>query len=71
MFRIKYGVNKMHCTIFSNKVGWFDGKGVHIHPWALKIKPHNRHCCGQQWYVGQIYPTYIVRPFNVGAYLAT
>jgi hypothetical protein len=34
MFKIKYGVNKMHLIIFSHQVGWFDGKGVDIHPWA-------------------------------------
>jgi hypothetical protein len=34
MFKIKYGVNKMHLTIFLHQVGWFDGKGVHIHLWG-------------------------------------
>jgi hypothetical protein len=24
MFKVKYGVNKMHPTIFSHQVGWFD-----------------------------------------------
>jgi hypothetical protein len=43
MFKIKYGVNKMHCTIISHQVGWFDGKVIHIHLWGLKIKPRNRH----------------------------
>jgi len=71
MFKIKYGINKMHCTIFSHEVGWFDGKRIHIHLWGLNIKPHNRHFCDQQWYVSQVYPTYIARPFNLGAYLAT
>jgi hypothetical protein len=65
MFKIRYGLNKMHCITFSHQVGWFDSKGVHIHPWGLKIKSHNRYCCGQQWHVGQIYLTYIVRPFNL------
>ncbi len=34
MFTIKYGLNIMHSTIFSYQVGWFDGKGVDIHPWG-------------------------------------
>jgi hypothetical protein len=40
MFKVKYGVNRMHFTIFSEQMGWFDGKGVDIHPWGLRIKPH-------------------------------
>jgi hypothetical protein len=24
----------MHLTIFLHQVGWFDGKGVHIHLWG-------------------------------------
>ncbi len=32
MFKIKYRANKMYPTIFLHQVGWFDGKGVHIHP---------------------------------------
>jgi hypothetical protein len=34
MFKIKYGVNKMHPTIFLHQVGWFDGKGIHVHLWG-------------------------------------
>jgi hypothetical protein len=47
MFKIKYGLNGMHSTIFTHQAGWFDGKGVVIHPWGLKIKPHNLHNYGQ------------------------
>jgi hypothetical protein len=36
MFKIKYGLNIMHSIIFSYQVGWFDGKGVDIHPWSPK-----------------------------------
>jgi hypothetical protein len=57
MFKIKYGVNKMHSITFSHHVGWFDGKGVDIHSWGLRIKPHKWHNCGQWWYVDRIYPT--------------
>jgi hypothetical protein len=35
MFKIKYGVNTMQPTIFLLQVGWFDGKGIHIHLWAM------------------------------------
>jgi hypothetical protein len=31
----------MHSTIFSHQTGWFDYKGVGIHPWGLRIKPHS------------------------------
>jgi hypothetical protein len=31
----------MHPTIFSHQVGWFDGKGVYINPWGLRIKPQS------------------------------
>jgi len=37
MFKLKYGLNRMHSTIFSHQAGWFDGKGVDIHPWGLRI----------------------------------
>jgi hypothetical protein len=40
MFKIKYRLNRMHPTIFSHQVGWFDGKGFDIHPWGIQIKPH-------------------------------
>ncbi len=40
MFTIKYGLNKMHSTMFSLNVGWFDGNGVDTHPWGLRIKSH-------------------------------
>jgi hypothetical protein len=36
MFNLKYGLNIMHSIIFSHQVGWFDGKGVDIHPWGQK-----------------------------------
>jgi hypothetical protein len=41
MFKVKYGLNRMHSTIFAHQVGWFDGKGVDIHPWGLRNKPHS------------------------------
>ncbi len=31
----------MHPTIFSHQVGWFDGKGVDIHPLGIRIKTQN------------------------------
>jgi hypothetical protein len=40
MFKVEYGVNRMHPMTFSHKLGWFDGKGVDIHPCGIKIKPH-------------------------------
>jgi hypothetical protein len=43
MFKIKYGINRMHLTIFLHKVRWFDGKVVDIHAWGLRIKPHEQH----------------------------
>jgi hypothetical protein len=36
MFKVKYGVNRMHSTVFSHQMGWFDGKGIDIHPWGFK-----------------------------------
>jgi hypothetical protein len=47
MFKVKYGLNTMHSTTFAHQVGWFDGKGVDIHLWGLKIKPHKLHSYGQ------------------------
>jgi hypothetical protein len=35
MFKIQIWLNKIHPTIFSPQMGWFDNKGVDIHPWAL------------------------------------
>ncbi len=32
MFKVKYGLNRMHSFIVSHQVGWFDGKGIDIHP---------------------------------------
>jgi len=40
MFKTKYWVNKMHPTMFSHQVGWFDDKEVDIHPWGLRMKLH-------------------------------
>jgi len=51
MFKIKYGLNRMHSSMFANQVGWFDGKGLDIHPLNLRIKLPKLHSCGQQWYV--------------------
>jgi hypothetical protein len=47
MFKIKYRLNRMHSTIFALQVEWFDGKGVNIHPWGLRIKLHKLHSCGR------------------------
>jgi hypothetical protein len=41
MFKIKYQLNKMHPTIFSHQVGWFDGKGIDILPLSMRIKTQN------------------------------
>jgi hypothetical protein len=51
MFKVKYGLNKMHSTILAHQVGWFDEKIIDIHPWGLRIKPHNLRSCGQRRYV--------------------
>ncbi len=40
MFKVKYGVNKMHSITFSQQVGWFDGKRIDIHPCSLRTKMH-------------------------------
>jgi len=40
MFKIKYGLDRMHPNVFSHQVGWFDGKEVDINPWGLRIKLH-------------------------------
>jgi hypothetical protein len=32
MFKVKYGLNRMHSTIFTHQVGWFDGKINDIQP---------------------------------------
>jgi hypothetical protein len=39
-FKVKYGLNRMHSFTFLHQVGWFDGKGIDVHPWGLKIKLH-------------------------------
>jgi hypothetical protein len=36
MFKVKYGLNRMHSFTFSHQVGQFDGKGIDIHPWGSK-----------------------------------
>jgi hypothetical protein len=56
----------MHSNMFSHQVGWFDGKGIDIHLWGLKIKPHKWPSCGQWCWP---YVLYIVRLLNLGAYL--
>ncbi len=38
MFKIKYGLSRMHSTIITHQVGWFEDKGIDIHPWGLKIQ---------------------------------
>jgi hypothetical protein len=37
MFKVKYGLNRMHFFMFSPQVKLFDGKGIDMHPWGLKI----------------------------------
>jgi len=27
-----YGLNRKHSNIIAHQVGWFDGKGIDIHP---------------------------------------
>jgi hypothetical protein len=46
MFKVKYGLNKMHFAMLAHKVRWYDGKGVDIYPWGLRIKLHKLHSCG-------------------------
>jgi hypothetical protein len=31
--------------MFTHQVGWLEGKGVDIHPWGLRIKPHKLRTC--------------------------
>jgi hypothetical protein len=40
MFKIQYGVNRMHFTTLPHQMGWFDAKEVDIYPWGLRIKPY-------------------------------
>jgi hypothetical protein len=47
MFKIKYGLNRMHLITFTHQVGWFDSKGVDIHPWGVRIKLYKLHSYGQ------------------------
>ncbi len=54
MFKIKYEIKKMYPIIFSNQVGWINGKEIDIHPWGLRIKLHNWYSCGQRLYVDHI-----------------
>jgi hypothetical protein len=35
MFKVKYGLNKIHFTIIANQLGWFDGKGINTYPIAI------------------------------------
>ncbi len=44
MFKMKYLINKMSCNIFSQQVGWFDGKGVCFQSKGQGIKPYGW-CC--------------------------
>jgi len=54
MFKIKYEIKKMYPIIFSNQVGWINGKEIDIHPSGLRIKLHNWYSCGQRLYVDHI-----------------
>jgi hypothetical protein len=45
-FKVKYLINRMHCNILSQQVGWFDGRGVCFHFKGHKIKPHKWCVCG-------------------------
>jgi len=47
MLKVKYGLTIMQFIIFVHQLGWFDDKGVDIHHWGLRIKPHKLHNCGQ------------------------
>jgi hypothetical protein len=47
MFKINYGIHKMHFNMFSHQVGWFDSKGIDSHVWGLRIKAHKSPSCGQ------------------------
>jgi hypothetical protein len=57
IFKVKYGLNVMHSAIFASQVGGFNGKGIDIHPWGLKIKPHKLHSYGWQLYANYTYFT--------------
>jgi hypothetical protein len=37
---MKYGLNIMKIRLFTQQVGWLDGKGVEFHPWGPRIKLH-------------------------------
>jgi len=61
---MKYLINKMSCNILSQQVGWFDDKGVTCIPNVKGSNLMGDVVCGQQWYVGQIFPC---RIFRIGA----
>jgi hypothetical protein len=33
---MKYGLNKINIILFTQQVGWLDGKGIQFHPWGSK-----------------------------------
>jgi hypothetical protein len=37
---MKYGVNKINIRLFTQQLGWLDGKAVELHPWGPRIKLH-------------------------------
>jgi hypothetical protein len=37
---MKYGLNKIKNNLFTQQVGWLDGKGVELHLRCLRIKFH-------------------------------
>ncbi len=44
MFKMKYSIHRMQCNIFSQQVGWFNGKGFYFHSKGQEIKLHEW-CC--------------------------
>jgi hypothetical protein len=41
---MKYGLNKINITLFTQQAGWLGGKRIKLHPWGLRIKLH-------KWYL--------------------
>ncbi len=40
---MKCGLNRIKNKLFTQQMGWFDGKKVELHPWGPKIKLHKWH----------------------------
>jgi hypothetical protein len=54
----KYQIwDKENVSYYIFKSSRVDGKEIDIHPWGLKIKPHNWYSYGQWLYVDHIFLT--------------